>query len=145
VATPYSNIFERFANSIQDFEIDALYLASTPSYEAYLIGFLSKATIKFRKCSEDLTVRSDVTKEFTATLTDEEEEIISALMVVEWFTKETNRILDIRMGLSDTDFKRYSEAQNLREKSNRLKQLKIDTDKLLIDYTYDNADITTLG
>jgi hypothetical protein len=49
------------------------------------------------------------------------------------------------MGLSDTDFKRYSEAQNLREKSNRLKQLKIDTDKLLIDYTYDNADITTLG
>ena len=47
-------------------------------------------------------------------LSQEEEEILSTLMTVEWINRETNRLLDIRMGLSDTDFKRYSEANNLK-------------------------------
>jgi len=145
MTTPYSNIFERFANSLQDYELDALYVMSEDDYESFLIGFLKKATVKFKKCSNDLTDRNDTTKLFTDTLTEEEEEILSTLMTVEWINRETNRLLDIRMGLSDTDYKRYSEANNLKEKSARYKQLKIDADKLIIDYTYDNADLTALG
>jgi adenine-specific DNA methylase len=145
MTTPYSNIFERFADAIQDYELDALYLSSTPNYESYLLGFLRKATVKFKKCAHDLTDRDDTTHIFTATLNEEEEEILSTFMIVEWFNKEANRLLDIRMGLSETDFKRFSEAQNIREKTARLRQLKIDADKLLIDYTYDKADLTTLG
>jgi len=145
MTTPYSNIFERFAMSLQDYELDTLYVMSVDNYESFLNGFLKKATVKFKNCSNDLTDRSDITQLFTDTLTEEEEEILSALMTVEWINRETNRLLDIRMGLSDTDFKRYSEANNLKEKKDRYKQLKIDADKMIIDYTYDNADLTVLG
>jgi hypothetical protein len=124
-----------------------LYALSLTLYEEYLTGFLKSAIPFFKRCSKDLSLsnRDDTTRIFTATLTEEEEEILSALMGIKWFEREVNRIMDIRLGLNNTDFKRASEAMNLKEKRERLKQLKEDADRLIVDYTYDNADLTTLG
>lgn len=145
MSTSYANIFGRFAISIQDYELDRLYALSLTLYEEYLTGFLKSAVVKFKRCSNDLSDRDDVLRVFNQTLTEEEEEILSVLMQVEWFTREVNRIMDIRLGLNNTDFKRASEAMNLKEKRERLKQLKEDVDRLIVDYTYNKADLTTLG
>lgn len=147
MSTAYSNIFERFAIGVEDYDLDALYSSSVDSYEVYLTGLLRKAIVKFSRCSTDIskTARDDTARVFTNTLTDYEEEVLANLMLIEWFTKEINRVEDMRMGLNSTDFKRYSEAQNLTAKTNRLKQLRIDVDGLIVDYTYDTADLTDLG
>jgi hypothetical protein len=63
-------------------------------------------------------------------------------MVSEWAEKETNNILDMRMALSNSDFKRYAESNNLKEKKD-LWQTHIErADKLMVEYSLENFDFT---
>jgi len=145
MGTSYSNIFERFSMKVQDYNLDKLFLSSVSDWENYILGFLKSAIPRFSKCQQDLTDRTDSSKTFNITLSEMEEEILSLLMVAEWMEKEVRDIKNIRLALNDTGaMKRYSEAQNLREKENSLSNLRERADKLIVEYSFNEYDFTTL-
>jgi hypothetical protein len=112
--------------------------------ENYLIPFLIKAITNFRKCKTDLEDRDDTNKVFNQTLSTDEKVILSNLMIVEWLTKEVNDILSLKLFLQDTDFKTYSQSQNLKEKRELLTTMKDMVDKQITQYSYNNFDWSKL-
>jgi len=144
VSTPYSDIFNLFLASIQDYRINKLYNQSVEQMENYLMPFLIKAITNFRKCKTDLEDRDDTNKVFNQTLSTDEKVILSNLMIVEWLTKEVNDILSLRNFLQDTDFKTYSQANNLKEKRELLTTMKEMVDKQIVQYSYNNFDWSKL-
>ena len=144
MATPYSEVFDLFLTSIQDYRINRLYEKSVEDMENYLMSFLIKAIVNFRKCKTDLEDRDDTNKVFNQTLSTDEKVILSNLMIVEWLTKEVNDILSLRNFLQDTDFKTYSQANNLKEKRELLTTMKEMVDKQIVQYSYNNFDWSKL-
>ena len=145
MSTPYSDVFNLFLTSIQDYRINKLYSQSVEDMENYLIPFLIKAITNFRKCKTDLEDRDDENRIFNQTLSTDEKVILSNLMMVEWLTKEVNDILQMRLYLQDTDFKTYSQANNLREKRELLTTMKEMVDKQIVQYSYNNFDWSKLN
>jgi len=133
-----------FLASIQDYRINKLYNQSVEQMENYLMPFLIKAITNFRKCKTDLEDRDDTNKVFNQTLSTDEKVILSNLMIVEWLTKEVNDILSLRNFLQDTDFKTYSQANNLKEKRELLTTMKEMVDKQIVQYSYNNFDWSKL-
>lgn len=144
MGTPYNEVFNLFLTSIQDYRINKLYSQSVEQMENYLMPFLIKAITNFRKCKTDLEDRDDVNKVFNQTLSTDEKVILSNLMMVEWLTKEVNDILSLRNFLQDTDFKTYSQANNLKEKRELLTTMKEMVDKQIVQYSYNNFDWSKL-
>lgn len=144
MSTPYSDVFNLFLTSIQDYRINKLYSQSVEQMENYLIPFLIKAITNFRKCKTDLEDRDDTNKIFNQTLSTDEKVILSNLMIVEWLTKEVNDILGMKLFLQDTDFKTYSQSQNLKEKRELLTTMKDMVDKQITQYSYNNFDWSKL-
>ncbi len=144
MSTPYGDVFNLFLTSIQDYRINKLYSQSVEQMENYLMPFLIKAITNFRKCKTDLEDRDDTNKVFNQTLSTDEKVILSNLMIVEWLTKEVNDILQMRLYLQDTDFKTYSQANNLREKRELLTTMKEMVDKQIVQYSYNNFDWSKL-
>lgn len=139
--TPFSDVFERFQQKIQDYTIDDMYELSTKAYEDYLTGFLKSGLVKFFHCKKDLTSRDDANKTFLIDLSELEQEILSHLMVIEWLEKETNNIMEMRLALSSHDWKRYAESQNLKEKSNLRDKSIETTDNLKMQYYLLNMSV----
>jgi hypothetical protein len=144
MSTPFQSIYERFAIKVQDFTLDQLYQTSVSSYESYLKGLLKSAIPNFNKCKVDLADRDDTAQIFNQTLKEVEEEILAVLMQVEWAEKEVNNVLEMRLGLSNSDFRRYAEANNLNAKMELRDKLKEKADAMMIQYSYDNYDFSKI-
>ena len=113
--TDYTEIYDLFLAEVKDYKLDIL-VASTPVLANYLCGFLKLAIPNFKNCLQDLEDRDDTTQTFNITLTETEKHIVVRWMVYEWFLREVQDVTQFNLSLSDTDFKRYAEANNLRSK-----------------------------
>ncbi|KAA9007384.1 hypothetical protein F4V43_02535 [Paenibacillus spiritus] len=139
--TPYSKIYERFQQKIQDYTIDEIYVGSKDNYENYLFGFLKSALVKFYHCRKNLITRDETQREFSEDLTELEQEILAQLMLIEWMEKEVNNILEMRMALSSSDFKKYAESQNMKEKSSIRDKMIESADSMKMQYYLINMDV----
>jgi len=127
MGTAFSEIYDLFLTNKKDYKIDELYtLGSTPTsnFTNYLKGFLIKGIPNFTNCIQDLDDRDDSTETFNITLSSLEKGIIVDLMDYEWFLREVNDVTQFNLTLSDTDFKHYSEAQNLKEKQEKADRMR---------------------
>lgn len=143
MATPFNSVYDLFMEQIDDYRLVALYnqdvLNDTTNLDTYLHGFMLLAIPEFSECSQDLSLRDDVTTfSFTETLTDINKKILSKLMVKEWLSKEVKNILDMKAKIQDVDYKTYSEAQNITARQTMLTMFKEECSQLLIDYGYKN-------
>ncbi len=120
MGTPYSSIFELFQSGLKDPVLDRLYEQSIDDYENYIQPFLLTAISEFTFCKQNLEDRDDELKQFNVTLTTTEKVILSKLMRIAWLEKEIHDINQMKLHLQDSDFKTYSEAQNLKEKKDLL-------------------------
>ncbi|RXZ78194.1 hypothetical protein EBB07_29505 [Paenibacillaceae bacterium] len=135
--TPYQNVYERFALKVEDYLLDELFCSSVTDYEKYLLGWLKSAIPKFSKCKNDLKDRDDNEQIFNQKLTEKEEEVLAFLMQIEWSEKEVKNIQEMRLYLSNSDFKRYAESNNLKVKIDLQNQLIERADRFIVEYTYD--------
>ena len=141
MATSYSDIYGLFLAGIKDFTIDRLFQASLrEDAEEYMKPFLIRGLINFTNCKKDLEDRDDDEQVFNFDLTTLEKVILSNLMIVEWLTQEVNDILQMRLNLQDSDFKTYSEAQNLKEKENHLNSTREVVNRQMTKYSYRTID-----
>lgn len=140
MGTPYSDVYDKFLVQIKDWKIDALYAIDPNDMETYLEGFLILAVPFFVPFSDQSLARNDTTEEFDETLTDENVTILSIMMTEQWLLKEIQDIRQIKLHVTDKDFKTYSEAQNLREKSNYLITVREKISQIVVDYSWGNND-----
>ncbi len=146
--TPFSKIYDLFLVSVKDYKIDKLYEQSvsnnTNAFEKYLEGFLIRAIPEFSNCRTPLDFdASSSDPHFLHELSTKEQVILSDLMLMQWFEKEINDITQFNLHLNNTDFKHYSEAQNLKEKSDRADRIRERVYQAMVDYGYDSADWTS--
>lgn len=144
--TPFQNVFERFSLKNQDYILDRLFALqqstpATPVYDDFLSGLLRASIPKFVQCVQSLGVNYS-TYTFNVVLSDLEEEILACIMKAEWFEYQVADVRQISNALSDTDFKRFSEAQNMTAKEKLYKSNCERYDKLIVEYGYANVDFT---
>jgi len=137
MATSFTEIYDLFLMNIKDYKLDNLYATSTPNFETYLKGFLIRAIPSFRNCASGLDYSGD---SFTTTKTLTEKLILSNIMVQEWFLKEVHNVTQFNILLSDTDFKRYAEANNLKSKADYSNMIREKISQLQTDYGLENVN-----
>jgi len=140
MTTAYSIIFDSFMSKIKDWRLDALFVSSVANFEIYLTGFLKSAIILFDKYSDQDLSRNDTSRLFTETLTEKNIAMLAQLMVQFWLEKETQDVRQMSLKITDKDFKHYSEAMNLKEKSNRWSEIVERNNQALVDYNYETTD-----
>lgn len=143
----YSEIYSLFLSSIKDYKIDRLFKDNDDEgkqAEVYMKPFLIKGLVNFNNCKKNLENRDDTDQVFNDDLSTAEKVILSNLMLIEWLTKEVNDILQMKLHLQDSDFKTFSSAQNLREKSVHLNNTREVVDKQITQYGYNNLDWSNL-
>ena len=144
MSTPYSDIYSLFLSGIKDYLIDRIFLQSPEDAEEYMKPFLIRGLVNFKGCKKDLEDRDDELQVFNSALTTAEKVILSNLMLVEWLTKEVNDILQMKLHLTDTDFRMHSSAQNLKEKSSHLETTREVVNKQITQYGYNTLDWSKL-
>lgn len=141
--THVNDLYDGFLSKISDYSF--ISDSRTDSeVEEELFGYLKSACRRFQgKCRQDLTiVTNEVTEErnFTVTLTYLEEDILIALMLVEYLKPQVLSSDTIRQNLSDKDFQVYSQANHLRELGLLYRLFRTEARAMLADYTYQDIE-----
>lgn len=142
MSTLYSDIYDLAMIEIRDYKLDKIYALSPTNFAIYMRGFLAKAIPKFMNCVTDLSDRDDITMQFNNDLSDKEQDILSEWFVISWLSKEISDVTQFNMHLNDTDFKHYSEAQNLKEKTTHRDKLREMVKQDEVDYGLQNINWT---
>lgn len=141
--TFYSEIFDYFLNKISDY--DLLKNLENSEINKLCNMYLRSSIAHFTKCKKDLSKRDDNQQMFLISLDELEIEIISSLMVIEWLKPYINNRLNLSSFLGDSDFKTYSQANQLNSLVELQKKLQEDIERLLMEYSWDKFDLTKFG
>lgn len=142
MTTSFSEIYDLCMTSIRDYKIDKLFAATDlTNFENLMLSYLKKAIPKFIHCQKDLENIMDMTlNQFTDTLTLTEQVILSDLMVIEWLNSKILDVTQMQIHLNDTDFKHYSEAQNLTAKMNARNIMQESVNQDMTNYELKNVN-----
>ena len=141
MSTPYAVVDNSLLNKITD---DLLLTMPDEYLEKTIDSFRVSASIKFKQCPSLLN-RDDVLRQYNSTLTDEEVEILSNLMVLEWLKQRINSIELLKQNMSLKDYHMYSQANHLDTLLKLRKDTSSDIDRLIVSYTYSNNNLSDLG
>lgn len=123
MGTSFNTIYDRALMVIDDYHLNELAQTNTTSFIKFWQGILTLSVPLFIQCENDLTY--DVAEEsFNSTLTEMEINILSEIMVLNWFESKTNIVSQFELKLTNREFKTYSESANLKEKRNYLNRLR---------------------
>lgn len=132
--TQYQVLYDSVLSKIKDYDFFKL---SESQVNEILFDYIRPAIVRFTSCKNDLSDRDDVEQCFNFELTDNEIEILSDFMVVEYIDANYIRVPSaMKQILSNKDFNTYSPA-NLLDKisSIRITYLK-EAQQLMRDYSY---------
>ncbi len=133
MGTSFSEIYDNFLMTITDYRLITLYNASVTDFQTYLSAWLIQSIPEFTNCDQSLAYSSS---EFTETLTQKNIDVLILLMKKKWFEKELENILQMTNVVQDRDFKMHSQANNLKEKRERLITLQEEVSQKLVDYGF---------
>ena len=109
MATPYSDVINSFIMKIEGYKLLTLL---PEDREEVIMFYLNSARSKFyKKCKHDLLDVDTENKLFLDTLTIDEIDILSEIMIVEWLSPQiySDELLESR--LNTKDFTEYSPAK----------------------------------
>jgi hypothetical protein len=137
MATPYEDVYARFTPKITDFNFANLMDAEV---EEYFETFLKSSIIKFRYCDK-LSDRDETLKQFNKDLSEEEQEILSILMSVEYLTPKLLTDELLKQTLSSKDYSLYSQANHIKEIRELRNKYQQEANNLMILYTFNNSKL----
>lgn len=133
--TPYLVIYDRVISKIKDYNF--LKLDEDDVY-AILSSYLPSSISHFHVCKNDLT-KDDLLEEFNATLNNDEIEILSNYMVIEYLDSNYIRVpLVLKSQLTSKDFNAFSPANHLEKVMNVRNKYLVDNETLLTRYAWKN-------
>lgn len=133
MATKFSELYERFVGQINDYSIVRM---GQEVAEKTFEGYLKSSISKFNQCKIDLKDRDETAKAFNQTLGDEEIDVLVTLMIVEYLKPQVLHSQKMKMMLSDSDYKSYSQANQLNAMLMLYKQFQKDADLVKTNYSY---------
>lgn len=133
IYTTFEDIYKLFLYSFQDYELKRLFAMDADVGEDLLQTFLYRAIPLFKNCQKDIFDVDEVNKCFNCQLDIQEKGILSNLMVLKWMDFIVNDTTQWG-GLQDTDFKRESAANNLKEKKNYVDEWREKVEQEMVDY-----------
>jgi hypothetical protein len=145
MATLYSDIYNSFLDRITDYDLPAF---TEENRELILHGFMINSCTKFQRiCKKisniDLSDRDDINKQFNSTLTDEQIDIITTGMIVEWVKPKYYFDENMRNILNTKDYNMAASPVNvLGGVRNTYLQVKKEFESMMNKYSFANGDIT---
>lgn len=112
--------------------------------EDVLEPFLLTSCVKFKKCLTDLSDRDMINKQFNQDLSDEEEEILSSLMIIEYLSPKIITSDLLQQSLSSKDYKIYSQANHIKEIKEIRKMYKEEANGSMMSYSYSSISLDEL-
>lgn len=117
MGTTFSEVYDSFMMTVTDYTLINLFNASPTDFETYMSAFLIKGIEDFKgTCDQDLSYTNF---EFTEVLYQKNIDMLVLLMKKHWLEKLIDDIKQMNLAVTDKDFRRYAESQNMREKQNR--------------------------
>jgi hypothetical protein len=142
MATPYSTITDRFSNKITDPDLSLLIEAE---FNEVLYNLMFSSCSKFTTSLIDLSDRNETTKTFNQDLTDDIIDIISEGMIVEWLKPKVYHSDNLSNFLNNKDLSLAASPANiLKEMKETLKESRSEFDSLVIAYSYNNSDASSM-
>ena len=141
MATPFSDVYERFLSKVNDYDYINL---EQEDLEDILKGYLISAITMFRKCKKDLSDRDSETNQFNETLDDEEIEILALGILWNYLSPKIYTGELMKQSLSSKDYKLFSQANFLKELRQLRDDTKRDMNELLVSYSYSRNDLSDL-
>jgi hypothetical protein len=135
MTTQYSEVYNVFLSKVTDYSFLNL---SQLELEDELETYLKTACTKFKVCKNDLKNRNEDTKEFNNTLSDEEINILSTLMVVSYLSPMVLDTKLLKQHMGDKDFKIYSQSSHLKQIMSLRQDILSEVNYLIKDYTFND-------
>ena len=139
----YNTTYKELADSVFS-KIKDLDLAQLPEDIAYqiVIGYIKPACVKFQSCNgQDLSNRDEELQEFNFKLNDENFEIISEYMVVQWLDNQILTTNNLKARLTSSDFKSLGLPQQLSKLEELRERYKSENDQLAINKSYKHSKL----
>lgn len=137
MATSFDNIIDLALTTIRDYRIDKLYQTDIEAFTEYLDGFIVRGVARFTTCLDDLSYDL-ILREFNNNLSNLIQSIIADYTVIEWMSSCTMDVTQFQLHLSNSEFKHFSEAENLKQKRDTLDGLREKVSQLCTDYQIAN-------
>lgn len=139
--TLYKDLYNNSYTKIKMYD-----LALLPESDADEIMFdtIRPSIVKFRGCKQDLKDRDDVLMLFNFKMLDENFEILTNYMIIEYLT--SNFILTqsaLKAQMSNSDFHKYDNKDMLGKAIELRNILKKENDQLMIDYSFESSTLFT--
>lgn len=151
MGTLFEKVYDRALVIISDYKLDNLARSDYEAFLLYLQGILERSIPDFTSCNTDLSYEEiedesgEKVMAFVQDLSNKEINILSSIMVYNWFTKQVNDVTQFQGHLSNKEFKSHSEAQNLKEKSEYLDRLREKYSQDIVDYEIESLPTSPLN
>ena len=132
MATPYSKVYERFLQKVTDFNLVEF---DDNTLDKMLLGWLSSAIVKMRKCQHDLSLRDDGELTFNEDLSDLEIELLAMGMLDSWITPQIASTELTLQFIGGKEEKMFSQSSHLAELRNIREQNLLEMNRLHLYYT----------
>lgn len=132
--TTFNEIYDFFMTTVTDYRLVTLFNTSESDFQTYLSAWLIQSIPEFKNCDQSLSYASS---EFTEVLSQKNINVLALLMKKKWFEKELENILQMTNVVQDRDFKMFSQANNMKEKRERLITLQEEVSQKLVEYGLD--------
>lgn len=141
--TNFKIVYDRAMGRLRDYRIDNLYKKDENEFYEFMRLKLYEAIDTFNGCLSDLeyhseTIGVDTEWYFDADLTSKETSILSYGIIIAWMEQNTLDITQMNLHLSNSNFKNYSESQNLKQKSEVLDKMREDMNREITEYQLKN-------
>lgn len=144
MATTFSDIIDVALVTIQDYKLNSLYQTNPEDFQTITNAFLLRGLPQFTNCKTPLTY--DLTGQtFLNTLSPLEISILADLWVYKWFEWHIQNVTQFENKMTPSDFKHYSEAENLKQKAEYLDRLREKHSQKMTDYSLQNLDWESWG
>lgn len=137
MATRFEEIYDIFLSQIND----PVFIENDED-DQLKYRYLLNSIPRFSKCKKDLSDRDE--EKFNIELSDEEKLILGTLMVIEYLNPQIMSLKHTQQFLNSKDFKLSSQSNHLDKMLTLQAQKRREVNKLIIDYTYNNAKMDEL-
>lgn len=117
--TNFTDVYDMFMITVQDYQLDKLYRYSPESLNKFLQSFLKYAINDVSGFCDISNLMDDAdfnNGAFTVDIGQHNVMLLAQYMKRPWMKRQIDYVTQIQGALTDTDFKRFSEANNLKAK-----------------------------
>ena len=146
MGTLFEKVYDRALIVIEDYKLNKLAEQDYEAFLFYLQGTLERSIPDFTSCNTDLSYNEvedengNMVMAFDNELSNKEINILSSIMVYNWFSRKVQDVTQFQGHLSNKEFKAHSEANNLKEKSEYLDRLREKYNQDIVDYQVEAMD-----